>query len=276
MPYFNFVSLFSGQTLKGLLDIITLRPFFLYAIKSAQQLPATTDDGEENDAKSEVFEYLEMVSFYLFHYLPQPESVYHASEPILNKFLGYMKKWICQSKSGKWPKEFESEILHKFYEALVTMEQTPDSIQSIFEEHFTSTTDASATDIIVKFNETDFKLSPIMLNETQLMVLIYMLMFVTNQRHKTGQLAMDQCTHAIAYFGELLKVLNKIGRKHRDRDEFGFDVDGDDAQVTPTIRALKYVFSNCYYLLQSFDIWSEDNQITRFVYEIVKIKNTRN
>lgn len=187
-----------------------------------------------------------------------------------------MKKWIGQSKVVKWPKEFESEILQKFYEALVVSDHAPDSIQSIFDEHFTSVEGGTesavskTSGIVIALNGTDFKLSSIMCNETQLMILIYMLMFVTNQRHKTGQLTAEQCTQAIAYFGELLQILHEIGRQHRERDEFGFDMGSDDAQMTSAACALKYVFANCYYLLQSFDIWSTDNQITRFVYEIVK------
>lgn len=67
-----------------------------------------------------------------------------------------------------------------------------------------------------------------------------------------------------------LYAIQSERHQHREHDEFGFDVDGDNAYVTPTARALKYVFSNCYYLLQAFDIWSVENQIIRFVYEIVK------
>lgn len=240
-------------------------------------MPATMENGEENEAKAEILEYLEMVAFYLFHYLPQPETVYQGSESILNKFSGYMKKWTCQSKYGKWPKEFPSQTLQKFYDALVTMEHAPNSIQLIFEDHFTSISTGAddshpttTTDIIVTLNGSDFKLSSTMSNETQLMILIYMLMFVTNQRHNIGQLTNQQCTQAIAYFGELLTTLDQIGRQHCERDEFGFDADGDNAEKATATQALKYVFSNCYYLLQSFDIWSTENQITRFVYEIVK------
>lgn len=265
----TFANIENGTTLKGLLDVATLRPFFLYVIQSIQREPDTKDDGEENDEKAEILEYIEMVAFYLFHYLPQPESVYYAMESISHKYSSYMKKWMVQSKSGKFPKEFPSTVLGQFYEALVDCSQ--DTIVQIFGDQLTAMEtepESKETDLIVNFNGTNYKVSATMSNETEIMTLIYTLMFVTNQRHKTDSLGPEHCTQAIKYFGEIMKILDVITTSARETNEFGFEV--ADTEVNPSIKALKYVFSNCYYLLQSFDIWSKDNQITRLVYEMVK------
>lgn len=268
----TFENIEKGTTLKGLLDIATLRPFFLHVIQAIQHLPDTKDsnddDDEEDDKKAEILEYIELVGFYLFHYLPQPESVYYATEPIFHKYSSYMKKWIIQSKISKFPKDYPSSGLCKFYDSLVG--NTPETILSVLEDHLTAVMETVDTnmDLSVNFNGTEYKLSPTLSNETEIMILIYTLLFVTNQRQISNSLTSEQCTQAITYFGELMKILNVIALTARETNELGFEVNETD--VNPSIKALKYVFSNCYYLLNSFDIWSKDNQITRFVYEIVK------
>ncbi|XP_055297950.1 uncharacterized protein LOC129566229 [Sitodiplosis mosellana] len=267
----TFENIEKGTTLKGLLDVATLRPFFLHVVQSIQQLPDTKDDDEENDEKAEILEYIETVAFYLFHYLPSPESVYYAIEPIAQKYSSYMKKWIVQSKAGKFPKEFPSNCLSKLYESL--MENSHDTLVSIFDDQLTAvmeTTELSdkSNDLLVNLNGTDYKLSPTLTNETEIMVLNYTLMFVTNQRHKNNTLTNEQCTQAIKYLSELWKILDVIAATARETNEHGFEL--NESEVNPSVKALKYVFSNCYYLLQSFDIWSKESQITRFVYETVK------
>lgn len=271
----TFANIEKGTTLKGLLDVATLRPFFLHVVQSIQQLPDTKDnddDDDENDKKAEILEYIETVAFYLFHYLPSPESVYYAIEPIAQKYASYMKKWIVQSKAGKFPKESPSSCLSKLYESL--MENSSDTIVSIFDDQLTAVMETSeqyddkSNDLLVNLNGTDYKLSPTLTNETEIMVLIYAVMFVTNQRHKTNTLTNDQCTQAIKFLGELWKILDVIAATARETNEHGFEL--NESEVNPSVKALKYVFSNCYYLLQSFDIWSKENHITRFVYETVK------
>lgn len=266
----TFENIESGTTLKGLLDVATLRPFFLYVVQSLQQLP-DTKDGEQHEEKAEITEYIGLVAFYLFHYLPVPEPVYFAIEPISHKYASYMKKWTVQSKSGKFPKEFPSSVLSTFYESLV--DNSHDSIVHIFGDHLstameTGESDSSDKQLLVHINGTDYKLSASLSNETEIMCLIYALMFVTNQRHKHDSLSNEQCSQAIKYFGELMCILDVIATTACQNDEFGFEL--NESHVDPSTKALKYVFSNCYYLLQSFDIWSANNQITRLVYEMVK------
>ncbi|XP_031625508.1 uncharacterized protein LOC116342147 [Contarinia nasturtii] len=267
----TFENIEKGTTLKGLLDVATLRPFFSYVIQSYDALPDTNDNGDENEEKAEILAYIEMVGFYLFHYLPVPESVYYATETISHKYSSYMKKWIVQSKCGKFPTEFPSSALCKFYDSLV--ENSHDTIVKIFDEQLTVVMETSEStektnDLIVHLNGVDYKLNATLSNETEIMVLIYTLMFVTNQRHKINSLTNEQCTQAIRFFGELMKILDVIATTARECGEHGFELNESD--VNPTVKALKYVFSNCYYLLQSFDIWSKDSQMTRLVYEMVK------
>lgn len=270
----TFAKIEKGTTLKGLLDVATLRPFFLHVVQSIQQIPDKKvgdddDDDDENGEKAEILEYIETVAFYLFHYLPLPESVYYVIEPIAQKYSSYMKKWIVQSKCGKFPTEFPSTVLSKFYESL--MENSHDTIVGLFDEHLTAVMETiepsdKSNDLLVNVNGIDYKLSQTLMNETQVMVLIYTLMFVTNQRHKNNTLTHEQCTQAITYFGELMSVLDAIAITSRETNEHGFEL--NESAINPSVKALKYVYS--VYLLQSFDIWSKDNQITRFVYETVK------
>lgn len=252
-----------GETLKGILDVATLKPIFLNVVKALQEM-------EGEDEKEEIQEYVEMVAFYLFHYLPQPETVYHATECIPNKLSSYMKRWIVQSKAGKLPED-TTEILNKFYSSLI--ENFDKTFLEIFEGHSTpidpeNAEEAAENIVKVNFNGTEYILSTILSDETQIMVFIYMLLFVSNQMHKSQSLSAEKCNQIVRYFGDFMKILSAIATKTGEISQFGFEV--NDSEVNPSVKALKYVFSNCYYLLHSFDIWSKDNQITRLVYEMVR------
>lgn len=249
-----------GQTLKGVLDVVSLKPIFLNVVKSLQQM----DDN--NDDKDEIKEFVETVAFYLFHYLPQPESVYHAMESIPNKYSSYMKKWIVDSKHGKLPDD-TADVLQKFYSSVI--QGADQTLLEIFAEHFTPVeTEETDNSIKVNLNGTDYTLSPTLCDETQIMIFIYMLMFTSNQMHKNQSLTPEKCSKIVQYSVDLLKILNAIAARSGEITQFGFEL--NESEMNPTVKALKYIFSNCYYLLHSFDIWSEKNQITRLVYEMVK------
>lgn len=269
-----FQNIEKGTTLKGILDVAMLRPFFLYAIQSFQQLSDdasmhkkhSVDDDDADDVKNVILKYIETVAFYMFHYLPISESVFYAIDSIPHKFSSYMKKWIVQSKYGKLPKDSSLNIFGKFYLSLI--ENQGNTFASIFDEDLTAieeTTDVSDS-VVVNFNGIEYKLSSILADETQIMIFIYTMMFVTNQYHKNHSLTTDNCNQMVNYFTDLIKILEKI--TVNEISESGFEL--NDPNGNPLIRALKYIFINCYFLLQSFDIWSKNNQITRLVYEMVK------
>lgn len=256
-----------GETLKGILDVVTLKPIFLSVVKSLAEM-------EDNDDKKEIQSYVETVAFYLFHYLPQPETVFHAMKSVPSKYSSYMKKWITQSKCGKLPDE-TADALKKLYAALVDDSNSNRTVLEVFAEHLKQidpvvldSEEAMATTVKINFNNIDYILSATLSDETQIMIFIYMLMFVSNQMHKNSTLSTEKCNQIVCYFACFMAILNAIATKTAEISQFGFEVNESDAN--PSIKALKYVFSNCYYLLHFFDIWSKENQITRLVYEMVK------
>lgn len=258
-----------GETLKGILDVITLKPIFLSVVKHLTEME------DEGDEKEGIQTYVETLAFYLFHYLPQPESVFHtinAMESIPNKYSSYMKKWITQSKCGMLPDE-TADVLKKFYSALI--DDSTQNLLEVFAEHLKQidpevpdSKETTATIVKVNFNGIDYVLSATLSDETQIMIFIYMLMFVSNQMHRNSTLSTEKCNQIVRYFADFMTILNAIAIKTGEINQFGFEV--NESNANPSIEALKYVFSNCYYLLHSFDIWSKENQITRMVYEMVK------
>lgn len=259
-----FENIEKGATLKGILDVATLRPFFLYTVQSLKELTDAEDENAE-----EIQQYIEMVAFYLFHYLPMPEAVYFAMEPISHQFSSYMKKWIAQSKCGKLPKEFPSNFLNNFYTSLVGDDK--ESFTKVFESELTIASDSNEENedkIVVNLDGTDYIISTSLANETQIMICIYTMMFVTNQQHKNRSLNAEQCTHVVGFFTQFTKILNAISTKNAEIINFGFELNESETNINA--KALTYLFKNCFYLLQSFDIWSKDNQMTRLVYEMIK------
>lgn len=286
-----FANIESGTTLKGILDVATLRPFFVHVVHAAQQLQHASkriddddDNDDENDDTASIIRYIENVAFNLFVYLPVSESVYYAIDCIPHRYASFMKKWIAQSKCGKLPKDEDGDdndaatsamnVINKFYTSLIETD-AQQSLAEIFASHLTlidgnaiETDDDS--DIVIQLDGRMYRIAATapLADETQIMIFIYLLMFVTNRYHKCGLMSAEHCKKTVAHFIGLMTVLNAIDGRNSETRESGFEFNEPDAN--PSAKALKYIFQNCYFLLQSFDIWSKENHITRFVYEMVK------
>lgn len=262
-----FRNIESGVTLKGVLDIPTLSLFFQYVIDQYKQLKDSDDDDEQEIDGDEVIKYLEMVGIYLFHYLPMPETVYHALEGVEHRFATYMKRWIVQSKVGKLPDDVKPEIYKEFYAALVA--STKASFLDVFSGALTAVNEGEdANGLIVMLDDARYRLSDVLTNETQVMICIYTSVFVADNLHKSGTFTPNKCEQVVDHFRQFIRVLDAITAQNNDATKFGFEVNENEANYT--VIALRYVFTNCFYLLQAFDIWTNRNQITTLVYELVR------
>lgn len=265
-----FRNIESGVTLKGVLEIPTLGLFFQYVVEQYKRLKdhENDDDDDEDEIDSdEVLKYLEMVAIHLFHYLPMPETVFHAMDGIEHRFATYMKRWISQSKIGKLPDDVQPEIYKKFYAALTI--GTDASFLDVFGDALTAVTEGEDTSgIIVMLKDTRYRVSDALTNETHIMICIYTMAFVANNLHKNGAFTASKCEQVVGYFREFVHVLDAITAQNNDATKFGFEVNENEAEYT--VIALRYIFTNCFYLLQSFDIWTNQNQITMLVYELVR------
>lgn len=274
-----FANIESGTTLKGILDVATLRPFFIHCVHAVQQLQKTkridenAEADDEDDDTASIIQYIENVAFYLFVYLPISESVYYAIDCIPHRFSGFMKKWITQSKCGKLPKDATMDVINNFYASLIGTDAIQ-SLPEIFASHLTliecGAIEASSdgAGVVVRLDGNAYMISEQMADETKIMILLYLLMFVTNRYHKCGLLDAAHCTKSVKHFVGLMKLLDAIAVRNSESRESGFELNEPD--TNPSTKALKYIFMNCYFLLQSFDIWSKESHITRFVYELVK------
>lgn len=263
-----FNNIEKGVTLKGVLDVPTLGHFFQYIVERY----GSNEDAmecDENDGENGLLQYLEIVAFYLFHYLPMPETVYSALESTPHKFSAYMEKWIKNSKATSFPSDVEPELLKKYYNALI--KGKPETFLEIFKSVLTSVSEdnpAGENDIIVKINEIDYKLTNVLNNETQVMIFIYLTVSVANLLHRNNAFDAEQCHHVVDYFKEFINILEVISLKNSDTSKSGFEF--SDIDNNCTAKALKYIFTNCFYLLQSFDLWNNQNYITQLIFELVK------
>lgn len=261
-----FRNIESGVTLKGVLDIPTLGLFFQYAIEQYKRLEGNDGDGDDIDG-DEVLKYLEMVAIYLFHYLPIPESVYHALDGIEHRFAAYMKRWILQSKIGKLPDDVQPKMYKQFYVALTG--STDASFLDVFGDALIAVSESDdPSGIILTLDDVRYRLGDVLTNETQVMICIYTMAFAANNLHKNSAFNASKCVQMVGYFRHFVQVLDAITAQKNDATKFGFEVNENETNYT--VVALRYIFTNCFYLLQSFDIWTNQNQITTLVYELVR------
>lgn len=267
-----FANIESGATLKGVLDVATLRPFFVHLVHAAQKLRESKADADADadDEITAIGRYIETVGFYLFIYLPMPESVYHALDVMPHRFAGFMKKWT-QSKCGKLPKDMAAmDIVSDFYASLIATD-APQSVAHILAAHLTLI-DGAASDttaaIRVELDGRTYAVSSRLADETQIMICIYLLAFVTHRYHVCDSLDAAHCTKTVAHFAALMQMLRALDARGAEHTESGFELNAADAK--PSTKALRYMFMNCYFLLQSFDVWAPDSHVTRLVYEMAK------
>lgn len=263
-----FRNIESGATLKGVLDIPTLGLFFQYVVEEYKRLKDDESDNEDDEIDcDEVLKYVEMVAFYLFHYLPMPETVFHALDGVEHRFASYMKRWIAQSKIGKLPDDVQPEIYKKFYTALTT--GTDAAFVDIFGGALSILGDGEdAIGVTVTLNDTRYRIIDALANETHVMICIYTMAFVANNLHKSGAFSTTKCEQVVGYFQHFVRVLDAITVQKSETTRFGFEV--NENETGTTVIALRYIFTNCFYLLQAFDIWTNQNQITTLVYELVR------
>lgn len=266
----TFRNIENGKTLKGVLDIPMLSPFFQYAIEEYKQLEDDEQDEDDDVIHSEeVLKYLEMVAIHLFHYLPMPDTVHHALDGVEHRFATYMKRWILQSKIGKLPDSIQPEVYKRFYATLTTGDADA-SFLDVFDCALKTVNDSeeNSSELIVTLYDAPYILNEELANETYVMICIYTMVFVATNLHKNGAFTDKKCQQMIKYFKQFVHVLDAITAYNSDSAKFGFEMNNN--AINYTVNAMRYIFTNCFYLLQSFDIWTNENQITTLVYELVR------
>lgn len=268
-----FDNIEKGRTIKGVLDVPTLGKFFQFVIEEYQRNISkgnNDDDGEEEGANEGILKYIENVAFYLFHYLPAPDPVFHSLTGVSHKFSKYMKNWVQKSKPAKLPADFEPKIFASFYNSLV--DNHSQAFVDIFKD-FAIAVDQSEeiqndlSSTIVNINGTQYKLTGCLANETDIMNFIYTMVFFVNQLHKNDIFDSKLCKAIVSYLKEFLNILNVITSRNSDISKSGFVLSDNDSESS---KALKYLFTNCFYLLNTFDIWSNSNQVTILMYELFR------
>lgn len=266
-----FANIERGVALKGVLDVPTLGPFFTFLVQKFNDAKKTTN---ENDIDVDAIgQYIELVGIYLFHYLPMSESVCRAMEVLDHRFANYMKRWTNQLKIGKMPDDIRPKIFKKFYATFVANETV--TFANIFSTSLSEIQLAEGDDekpsensLVVKLNEKMFNVSEPLNDETQIMLFIYAMIFCGTNLHKFDAFKSEQRQQFVDYFKQFFTILEQIDIKNSEIQQSGFETTETNGNCVG--RLLKYIFGNCFYLLESFDIWCEENELTTLIFDIMR------
>lgn len=237
-----FFNIDNGLTLIGFMDIPTSSNFFVYAVSKLQA----------NDEL--VGAYINNVGFLLFHYQPEPKSVQSIMKDMKQQFGKYMKNWIVSGKPGKLP-EHHLDILVKFYEALLDGDCT-----------FTDVFKSATSGVRLRIGGVEMEVNQSLNNETQVMIFIYMTMFVAVQLNDRNNFDEKLNVHCTTYMKCLIEVLHQLWNSESKDTKGGFEVEQVDNNF---VSSLKYIFESRFYFLNNFNIW-HNVSTTKFIVELTK------
>ncbi len=239
-----FFNIDNGLTLTGFMDIPTLSNFFVHAVS---KLNEQTDE--------QVVGYINNVGFLLFHYQPEPKSIHSLMKDIKPQLYGkYMKNWIVNSKPGKLT-DHQLKILVQFYDALVGGD-------TAFVDVFTSVSSGTRFKIGGADTEVDQSLN----NESRVMILVYITMFVAVQLNEQNIFDEKLNVHCTMYMKCLIDILHQLWNSESKDTKGGFEVEQVDNSF---ISSLKYIFESRFYFLNNFNVW-HNGGITKFIVELTK------
>lgn len=238
-----FENIDNGRTLTGFMDIPTLSNFFVHAVSKSN---TETDDM--------VGRYVSDVGFLLFHYLPEPASIQSLMKDMKHQYGKYMKNWMVNGKPGKLTGH-DSNVLVKFYEGLIGGGTT---FMDVFK------TESSGVRLKIGGEETE--VDPSLNNESQIMIFIYMTMFVVVQLNEQNAYDENTNKHCTSYMKCLIEILQQLSSSESKDTKFGFEVEQVD---TSFASSLKYIFESRFYFLNNFNIW-QNSAITKFIVQLTK------
>lgn len=244
-----FHNMENGITLNGVVDVPMLGGFFGHFVAKHAAL--------DKDVALSIQPFLEQVAIALFHYLPVPNgisSVLHANQ---HKYEQYMRSWLNKGKSTPLDGH-PLEILSRASAALLNTTDLD----------FVKLVASTTSGVRFKLNGIEQEVDTALSNETQCMSLLFNTMFIVVKQSELDQFQEVQCNQAVAFVKGLLEVLHQLSASEAKNASSGFEV--DQCEDDSFAKALRYIFCSRYYLLNNFTIWERhDDQLTRFVYEII-------
>lgn len=238
-----FFNIDNGLTLTGFMDIPTLSNFFVNAVSKLNLKPDELVGG-----------YISNVGFLLFHYQPEPESIQSLMKDMKQPFGKYMKNWIVNGKPGKLA-EHHLKILVKFYEALLGGENA-----------FVDVFKSASSGVRLRIGDVETEVDPSLNNESQVMIFIYITMFVVIQANDQKDFDEKSNVHCTMYMKQLIEILHQLWNSESKDTKGGFEVEQVDNSF---VSSLKYIFESRIYLLNNFDMW-HNTPITKFIVELTK------
>lgn len=249
----------SGDTQEGFLDVPTLSDFFRYAAATAATSESTA-----------VRQYIEELSFHLFHYLPEPQTVYAALKGSNNECLSYMKSWMEKGKKGKLPSNIKSDAFSRLYAALT---DEPQPFFDVFADFVSTTIQANGEatseqkpSLTIQLDEKTYEFSQLVEDESQVMIFVCFTTFIANQAHVNGNLSSERCTQILEYLKRFVDILRVLNARSTDDCHSGFAVGNTSTDCVA--KFLKYIYNNCLFFLNHFDIWTPGNNITVLIHEL--------
>lgn len=245
-----FHNIENGITLSGVVDVPMLGGFFGHFVVKHAGL----DDG--NVAES-VQPFLEQVAIALFHYLPVPNGIASVLQANQHKYAQYMLSWLYKGKSPV----LEGHPLEILSRASAALLNTTDF-------DFVKLVASTTSGIRFKLNGIEQEVDTALSSETQCMSLLFNAIFIVVKQCELDQFQEVQCNQAIAFVKGLLEVLHQLSASEAKKISSGFEV--DQCEDDSFSKALRYIFCSRFYLLNNFTVWERpDDQLTRFVYEII-------
>lgn len=238
-----FFNINNGLTLTGFMDIPTLSNFFVHAVSTINS---------RNDEL--VAGYINNVGLLLFHYQPKPKSIHSLMKDMKQQYGKYMKNWIVNGKPGKLS-EHHLDILVRFYEALLGGNN-----------NFTDVFKSSSSGVRLKIGGVETEVDRSLNNESQVMIFIYITMFVAVQLNEQNDFDEKFSVHCTMYMKCLIEILHQLWSSESKDTKGGFEVEKVDNTF---VTSLKYIFESRFYFLNNFNVW-HNNSITKFIVELTK------
>lgn len=252
----------SGDTQEGYLDVPSLSNFYRFAVATA--------NASDTDA---VRQYVEELSFQLFHYLPKPSTVYAVLKGGNNKYLAYMKSWIEKGTKGKLPAHIKTNLFARLYAALT---DEPASFLEVFADVLCTppastngdepASDKPSTLLTIKIDDQSHAFVEGFDDESQVMTFVCLTTFVANQAHVNGTLTTERCAQIVEYLKRFVDILQAVKSRRANDSDSGFAVSNTGTDCVA--KFLKYIYNNCLFLLDHFDIWAPGNNITVLIHEL--------
>lgn len=248
----NIIELFnkieSGIALSGNVNVLTFGQYFRHFVTTFN----------DTGAPDNILPYIDAVGLALFHFLPEPKSVYMCLNSKHHQYTKLMKNWIKYKRPGILVNH-SSTYFQRFYNEIFS-NNTIDLIE-IFQ------VTESETGVKLTINDKSYEFDTILTNEALVMQLIYVIIFAV--QHWTNENEFDQLKIIVA--SKNLKALIDIIQQLSNLQSFTNVELGFEEETTNTSfkNALRFIFAGRLLLLNNFDIWI-DTSITQLTFDLME------